>query len=87
MVNIAVTKKSNLAVHCLQFSSIVQSDEESIKDYVIRLNSVLPKYKCECRHCQYNLSTIQLKDQFIQGIQNKSLKTDILTLLENVVKC
>ena len=76
-----VTKKSNPAVHCLQFSSIIQSDGESIKDYVIWLKSVIPDCEYVCPNCQ-----------FIRGIQNESLQTDILAkasllkLLEEVVK-
>ena len=36
-----VTKKSNSAVLCLHFASLIQSNGESIKDYVLRLSSPL----------------------------------------------
>ena len=34
-----VTHRSNPAIHCLKFSSITQSDNEPIKDFVIHLKS------------------------------------------------
>ena len=37
-----VTQQSNPAVHCLNFSSITQSDNKPIKDFVIRLKSSAP---------------------------------------------
>ena len=37
-----VIRQSNAAVHCPKFSSITESDNESIKDFVIRLESSAP---------------------------------------------
>ena len=46
-----VTKKPNPAVHHLQFSSIVQSDGESIKDYVIHLKYFVSDCEYICPNC------------------------------------
>ena len=87
-----VTKKSNPAVHRLKLTSLQQSPGETIKDYVIRLKSIVPDCEYVCPHCDTNLSPAHLKDQFIRGINNESLQTDILAkasqlkLFEDVVK-
>ena len=64
-----VTKKSNPAVHCLEFSSIVQSNGESIKDYVIRLKSVIPDCEYVCPNCQHDLSTIRLRNNSLEAFR------------------
>ena len=73
-----VTQQSNPAVHPLNFSSITQSDNKTIKDFVIHLKSSAPDCEFICPQCNWNLQDIRLKDQLIRGINNKSLQTDIL---------
>ena len=71
-------KESNTTVHHLQFRSIVQSDGESTKDYVVCLKSIILDYQYVCPNCQHSLSTIHLKNQLIRSMQIESLQTDIL---------
>jgi hypothetical protein len=87
-----VTKKSNPAVHRLQFSSILQCEGESIKDFVTHLKSSSPDCEFSCSACQADLQPQHIKDQFIRGIYNETLQTDILAkashlpTLEDVIK-
>ena len=87
-----VTKKCNRTVHRLRFRSIHQLQEDSIKDFVVILRSSAPDYKFQCPNCPFDLHSINTKDQFIRGLQNKSIQTDIsakasqLNTLENVIK-
>ena len=83
---------SNPAVHHLKFSSIIQSDNGPIKDFVICLKSSVPDCEFACLQCNYNLQGIHLKYQLIAGINNESLQTDIhaeanhLKILEDIIK-
>ena len=87
-----VTKRSNPTVHRVKFSNIVQNDGELIKDYVVRLNSSAKDCEFACPSCGHDLQHINVKDQFIRGIHNSSLQTDILaksetlTSLEDIIK-
>ena len=73
-----VTHWSNPAIYHLKFSSITQSDNGPIKDFVIHLRSSAPDYEFTCSQCNYNLQDIDLKDQLIKGINIESHQTDIL---------
>ena len=87
-----VTKRSNPTVHRVKFSSIVQGESELIKDYLVRLNSSARDCEFTCPNCNHNLQSINVKDQFIRGIHNSILQTDILakaetlTNLDDIVK-
>ena len=87
-----VTKKSNPTVHRLQFSSLYQQEKETIKNYVLRLRAASPDCAFSCYSCQADLQSSHIMDQFIRGIGNETLQTDILakasqlTTLEAVVK-
>ena len=72
-------QRSNPAVYHLKLSSITESDNGPIKDFVIHLKSSAPDYEFTCPQCNYNLQDIDLKDQLIKGINIKSLQTDILS--------
>ena len=87
-----VTRLSNPSVHRLTFSNITQSDNETIHAFLIRLKSAAQDCEYACPSCKYDLSSIHVKDQFIRGLQNSQLQTDILAKssslkkLEDVVK-
>ena len=72
------TRHSNPAVHRLAFSSINQSENEAIKSYLVRLKSSAKDCEFECPSCHHDLSPIHIKDQFIRGLHNTTLQTDIL---------
>ena len=87
-----VTKQSNPAVHRLTFSNVYQSDNESIKDYLVRLKTIALDCEFSCPNCQHDLLPTHVKDQFIRGLHNNVLQTDILAKadrlasLEDIVK-
>ena len=81
-----VTKRSNPTVHRMKFSNITQSDNELIKDYVVRLNSAAKDCEFECPSCSHCLQPIHVKDQFIRGLRNSILQTDILAKPNILVK-
>ena len=87
-----VTKRSNPAVHRLTFSNIYQSDNESIKDYLVRLKTIAMDCEFSCPNCHHDLLPTHVKDQFIRGLHNNVLQTDILAKadrlasLEDIVK-
>ena len=86
-----VTKKCNPTVHWLH-RAINQLQEVSIKDFVVRLRSSAPDCEFQCPNCHFDFQSINIKDQFIQGLQNESIQTDILAkasqlkTLEDVIK-
>ena len=87
-----VTKRSNPAVHRMTFSNTVQSENESIKDYVIRLNTTARDCKFAYPSCKFDLLPTNVKDQFIRGLQNSTLQTDVLAksnslkILEEIIE-
>ena len=87
-----MTKKANPAAHQLKFSSLFQSVGESVNDFVVWLKSVSLVCEFSCPGCHKDLPTFHIKDQLICGLHNEQLKTDILvktnqlTLLENIIK-
>ena len=87
-----VTTKSNPAIHHLKFSSIHQSESESIQEFVICLKSLAPDCEFTCPECHHDLQLTHIRDQFIRGLHNEQLQTDILakasqlSTLENVIK-
>ena len=70
-----VTKQSNLSAHCLTLSSTLQSPHETI---VVKLKSLAPDCAFACPAYNCDLQFINIWDQFIQGLCNKTLQTDIL---------
>lgn len=58
-----VTRKSNPAVHRLHFSTLCQSNGESIKDFLVRLKSVAPDCEYSCPSCHHDLQPTHIKDQ------------------------
>ena len=87
-----VTKRSNPAVHRLNFSKLVQAETESISDYLVRLKSTARDCEFSCPNCKFDLMPVNVKDQMIRGIHSEILQTDILSKastlksLEDIVK-
>ena len=69
-----------------------RGDKESIKNFVVRLRSAVIECSCECPSCRYDLSDTRIRDQFIRGISNRALQTDVLAktdqlkTLEDLIK-
>ena len=87
-----VTQKSNPGVHTMAFSSVTQKDGESIKDFTTRLKSAALDCAFACPSCSFDLLPMNVKDQFIRGLANDVLQTNILAKanqlnsLEDIVK-
>jgi len=73
-----VTRRSNPAIHRMSFSTINQGEHEPIKDFLIRLRSAAVECEFDCPNCKHDLSPINIRDQFIRGLNNSTLQTDIL---------
>ena len=73
-----VTKSVNPAVHRMHFGNLMQSEGESIKDFLMRIRSLAVDCEFSCPACKTDISSINIKDQFIRGLHNENLQTDIL---------
>ena len=73
-----VTRTSNPSVHRKSFTSITQDEHETIQAFVVRLRSCAVECSYECPACNFDLSEINIKDQFIAGLANSVLQTEIL---------
>lgn len=78
MTEALVTQKSNPMVHRMTFASISQHEDEPIQQYLVRLRSTAIDCNFSCPNCDHDLSDIYIKDQFIKGISNDTLQTDLL---------
>ena len=67
MLEVLVMKKSNL-IHQISFSSIIQSNNDSIQNYLVWLRSGAQDCNFICPNYDHNLSSVYIKDQFTQGI-------------------
>ena len=74
-----VTKSANPAVHRKDFHSIVQGEIETVQDFVIRLQTAVPDCEFSCPSCDFDLSDTNIRDQFIRGLSNTTIQTDVLT--------
>ena len=86
MLEVLVMWKSNPMVHRISFSSITQSDNETIQNYTVRLWSRAQDCDFICPHCHHDLSHIYIKDQFIRGLQADMLAKagSLKTLEQNI---
>ena len=84
MLEVLVTWKSNPMVHQISFSSIAQSDNETIQNYLVQLQSGAWDCGFICPNCHHDLSHIYIKDQIIQGIAKNALQADMLAKAESV---
>ena len=66
-----VAQKSNPMVHRITFASMLQHEDELIQQYLVRLRAT-------ATDCNFSLSDIYIKDQFIRRIANDALQTDQL---------
>ena len=73
-----VTKRINPAVHRMNFSNIIQHEGESIQEYLTRLRSSAVDCEFSCPSCDVDISHVNIKDQFIRGLVDDTLQTDIL---------
>ena len=76
-----VTKQANPLVHRLAFCEMLQSEDESIKDFVVRLKASARDCEFECPNCKHNLQPSHIRDQFIRGVFNTTLQTELLKTL------
>ena len=87
-----VTKRSNPTVHRMNFAAITQNQHETVQDYLIRLKSSAPDCEFSCPGCNFDLQPNHIRDQFIRGLHNDTLQTDILAKashlknLEDIIK-
>ena len=73
-----VTKSVNPAVHQMNFPNLLQSEGKSIKNFLVRVCSLAVDCEFSCPACQTDISSINIKDKFMHGLQNETLQTDIL---------
>ena len=78
MLEVLVMQKSNPVVHWISFSSIIQSDNESIQNYLIQLQSGAQDCNFICLNSSHDLSSIYINDQFIWGVVNDAPQADML---------
>ncbi len=87
-----VTQRVNPELHRKEFGDILQRASDSIKEFEVRLRSAAIECAYTCPGCQYDLSDINIRGQFIRGIHDKTLQTDVLAktdqlkTLEQLVK-
>ena len=73
-----VTKHSNPAVYRMKFHNIIQEEGQTCEDFISKLRIAAVDCQFECSKCKNDESDARLRDQFIQGLSNSSLQTDIL---------
>ena len=73
-----VTKYSNPTVHHMHFGNLAQTFTESIQAYLVKLKSAALDCEFSSPDCHYDLVLINWKDQFISGLFNTILQTEIL---------
>ena len=87
-----VTKHTNPAVHRMNFRKVIQQDNETVKEFYMRLCSAAIDCAFSCPSCEADISEVSIKDQFLSGLGNEILQTDILakadklSTLEDMVK-
>ena len=91
-IELIVTKRVNPTVHRMNFSNISQHENETVQDFLTRLCSSAVDCEFLCPECEHDISRVNIMDQFVQGIFNETLQTDILAKasqlksVEDVVK-
>ena len=78
MLEVFIMRKSNLMVHWISFSSIAQSDNETVQNYIVQLRSGVQDCDFICPNCYYDLSYIYIMDQFFLSIASDALLVDML---------
>ena len=73
-----VTHRVNPAVHRRNFNKLQQQENESMQDFRNRLNTEAVDCEYSCPECSADISWVNIRDQFISGLNNEPLQTDIL---------
>ena len=86
-IKLIVTKKVYRGVHRKAFINMRQGDD-TIQQFVVNLRSAAVEcsYQCPSETCQFDLSEEHIRDQFIAGLSNSVLQTEILANLGGVFK-
>ena len=79
LIESLVTKQANPAVHRLSFTKLHQGESECIQDFLVRLRSSVLDCAYACPNCNVDLADSHITDQFILGLRDSSIQTDILT--------
>ncbi len=79
-----VTKRVNPAVHRMNFGNLVQHESESIQEFLVRNRTLAIDCEFSCPDCQSDISKVHIKDQFIRGLHNIQLQTDVLAKASNL---
>ena len=77
-----VTQRANPMIHRVAFANICQGESESIQGFLVRLRSSAKDCEYSCPECKKDISNAYIKDQFICGVKNHLLQTDILAKAE-----
>ena len=72
-----VTKSANLAVHRMNFGSLMQQENEPIKDFLVLLRYMAVDCEFVDPAYSHGLSISNIKDQFLRAFQNEILQTDL----------
>ena len=75
-----VTKSAHPAIHRMNFGNLKQHDTESIKDFLVRLRSLVVDCEFSCPSCEFDLAEIHIRDQFLRGLSSEILQTDLLAI-------
>ena len=73
-----VTKSVNPAVHWMNLGNLMQSEVESTKGFLMRICSLTVDCEFSFPACKTDLSSINIKDQFIYRLHNETIQTDVL---------
>ena len=73
-----VTKSANLAVHRMNFGSLMQHENEPIKDFLVLLCYMAVDCEFICPAYSHGLSNSKIKVQFLCAFQNEIQQTDLL---------
>ena len=73
-----VNKSANLAVHRTNFGSLMQQENEPIKDFLILLCYMAVDCEFICPAYSHGLFISNIKDQFLRAFQKEILQTDLL---------
>ena len=79
-------------VHRISFSSIAQSNNETVQNYIVWLQSGSEIVNLYAQNCHHDLFHIYIEDQFIWGTANDALQADMqskagsLKILEQTIR-
>ena len=78
MVEELVTQISSPIVHHFTFASLLQSENEPIQSYLVRLRATALDCDFTSPWCEHDFSDIYIKDQLISELANDALQADLL---------